>query len=122
MQTRRSFGVRLRKRLQETADIPDRAPRVNRAYLRGVPGSLTWGYSNLTDAELWANPESSVTSSVPALALKRGPSLFNCVSLRTIRRAELAERQTTMRVANDLAVRRALEFAASSSLTKTAVV
>jgi len=33
------------------------------------------------------------------------------VSLRTIRRAELAERHTTMTAANDLAVRRALESA-----------
>jgi hypothetical protein len=33
------------------------------------------------------------------------------VSLRTIRRAELAERQTAMTVANDLAVRGALESA-----------
>jgi proteasome assembly chaperone (PAC2) family protein len=33
------------------------------------------------------------------------------VSLRTIRRAELAEQQTTMTAANDLAVRHALESA-----------
>jgi hypothetical protein len=33
------------------------------------------------------------------------------VSLRTIRRAELAERHTTMTAANDLAIRRALESA-----------
>ena len=33
------------------------------------------------------------------------------VSLRTIRRAELAERHTTMTIANNLAVRRALESA-----------
>lgn len=33
------------------------------------------------------------------------------VSLRTIRRAELAERHTTMTAANDLSVRRALEAA-----------
>src|SRR5580692_6912031 len=33
------------------------------------------------------------------------------VSLRTIRRAELAERHTTLTTANDLAVRRALESA-----------
>jgi hypothetical protein len=33
------------------------------------------------------------------------------VSLRTIRRAELAERHTSMTVANDLAVRRAFELA-----------
>jgi len=33
------------------------------------------------------------------------------VSLRTIRRAELAERQTAMTAANDLAVRHALESA-----------
>ncbi len=33
------------------------------------------------------------------------------VSLRTIRRAELAERHTTMTTANNLAVRRALESA-----------
>lgn len=33
------------------------------------------------------------------------------VSLRTIRRAELAEQHTTMTVANNLAVRRALEDA-----------
>ena len=38
-------------------------------------------------------------------------SRHSSVSLRTIRRAELAERQTTMTAANDLAVRRALEFA-----------
>jgi hypothetical protein len=35
----------------------------------------------------------------------------SCVSLRTIRRAEIAERQTAMTAANDLAVRRALESA-----------
>jgi hypothetical protein len=33
------------------------------------------------------------------------------VSLRTIRRAELAERDTSMTAANDLAIRRALEAA-----------
>ena len=33
------------------------------------------------------------------------------VSLRTIRRAELAEQHTTMTIANNLAVRRALESA-----------
>lgn len=33
------------------------------------------------------------------------------VSVRTIRRAELSERQTAMTAANDLAVRRALETA-----------
>jgi len=33
------------------------------------------------------------------------------ISLRTIRRAELAERQTALTAANDLAVRRALETA-----------
>jgi hypothetical protein len=33
------------------------------------------------------------------------------VSLRTIRRGELAEHHTTLTVANDLAVRRALEIA-----------
>ena len=33
------------------------------------------------------------------------------VSLRTIRRAELAERDTSMTAANDLAIRRALEGA-----------
>jgi ribosome-binding protein aMBF1 (putative translation factor) len=33
------------------------------------------------------------------------------ISLRTIRRAELAEGHTTMTTANNLAVRRALEFA-----------
>jgi len=33
----------------------------------------------------------------------------SAVSLRTIRRAELAERQTTLTVANDLSIRRALE-------------
>jgi proteasome assembly chaperone (PAC2) family protein len=33
------------------------------------------------------------------------------VSLRTIRRAELAEQQTTITAANDLAVRHALESA-----------
>jgi hypothetical protein len=38
-------------------------------------------------------------------------SRLSSVSLRTIRRAELAEQQTTMTVANDLAVRRALESA-----------
>jgi hypothetical protein len=35
----------------------------------------------------------------------------SAVSLRTIRRAELAERDTSMTAANDLAVRRALEAA-----------
>jgi hypothetical protein len=35
----------------------------------------------------------------------------SAVSLRTIRRAELAEHQTSMTSANDLAVRRALESA-----------
>jgi hypothetical protein len=35
----------------------------------------------------------------------------SAVSLRTIRRAELAERDTSMTSANDLAVRRALEAA-----------
>jgi hypothetical protein len=35
----------------------------------------------------------------------------SAVSLRTIRRAEVAERQTAMTVANDLAVRHALESA-----------
>lgn len=35
----------------------------------------------------------------------------SAVSLRTIRRAELAEQQTTMTAANDLAVRHALESA-----------
>jgi hypothetical protein len=35
----------------------------------------------------------------------------SAVSLRTIRRAELAERHTSMTAANDLAVRRALEAA-----------
>ena len=35
----------------------------------------------------------------------------SAVSLRTIRRAELAERETSMTVPNDLAVRRALETA-----------
>jgi len=35
----------------------------------------------------------------------------SAVSLRTIRRAELAERETTMTKANDLAVRRAFEAA-----------
>ena len=35
----------------------------------------------------------------------------SAVSLRTIRRAELAERETSMTSANDLAVRRALEDA-----------
>ena len=35
----------------------------------------------------------------------------SCVSLRTIRRAELAELHTTMTVPNDLAIRRALETA-----------
>ncbi len=38
-------------------------------------------------------------------------SRHSAVSLRTIRRAELAEQQTTMTVANDLAVRHALESA-----------
>ena len=38
-------------------------------------------------------------------------SRHSSVSLRTIRRAELADRQTTMTAANDLAVRRALEAA-----------
>ena len=33
----------------------------------------------------------------------------SAVSLRTIRRAELAERDTSMTAANDLAIRRALE-------------
>jgi hypothetical protein len=35
----------------------------------------------------------------------------SAVSLRTIRRAELAERDTSMTAANDLAIRRALEAA-----------
>src|SRR5262249_36815806 len=35
----------------------------------------------------------------------------SAVSLRTIRRAELAERDTSMTAANDLAIRRALETA-----------
>ena len=35
----------------------------------------------------------------------------SAVSLRTIRRAELAEHETSMTAANDLAVRRALEAA-----------
>jgi len=35
----------------------------------------------------------------------------SAVSLRTIRRAELAERETSMTAANDLAIRRALEAA-----------
>jgi len=38
-------------------------------------------------------------------------SRHSAVSLRTIRRAELAEQQTTMTAANDLAVRHALESA-----------
>src|SRR5690349_17960615 len=38
-------------------------------------------------------------------------SLHSAVSLRTIRRAELAEGDTSMTTANDLAVRRALEIA-----------
>jgi hypothetical protein len=38
-------------------------------------------------------------------------SRHSSVSLRTIRRAELAERQTAMTAANDLAVRHALESA-----------
>jgi hypothetical protein len=38
-------------------------------------------------------------------------SRLSAVSLRTIRRAEVTERQTAMTVANDLAVRRALESA-----------
>jgi hypothetical protein len=35
----------------------------------------------------------------------------SAVSLRTIRRAELAERDTSLTAANDLAIRRALEAA-----------
>ena len=38
-------------------------------------------------------------------------SRVSAVSLRTIRRAELAERYTSMTAANDLAIRRALEAA-----------
>jgi hypothetical protein len=38
-------------------------------------------------------------------------SQHSSVSLRTIRRAELAERKTALTTANDLAIRRALETA-----------
>jgi hypothetical protein len=38
-------------------------------------------------------------------------SRHSSVSLRTIRRAELAERKTALTAANDLAIRRALETA-----------
>ena len=40
-----------------------------------------------------------------------GLSRQSAVSLRTIRRAELAERETSMTAANDLAIRQALETA-----------
>ena len=42
------------------------------------------------------------------------------LGLATIKRAESAENETSMTAANDLAVRRALESAASSSSTRTA--
>ena len=40
-----------------------------------------------------------------------GPSRHSSVSLRTIRRAELAEREPALTAANNLAIRRALEVA-----------
>ena len=43
--------------------------------------------------------------------MSRGPFGHSSVSLRTIRRAEVAGLQTAMTAANDAAVRRALEFA-----------
>ena len=69
-----------------------------------------WHYMN-------QDPKKPLTSSQirAARALLRWSaedlSRHSAVSLRTIRRAELAEQQTTMTAANDLAVRHALESA-----------